>query len=245
MRGIRVCYRLIFLAAHIVLGVVCCVLLLPKQQQTAKHWQKQVVSWWLHACARIMGVTVQVHGRPVEQVAYLVSNHVSWLDILVIGSTQPVCFLAKSEISRWPLIGYLARRAGTLFIQRGQGAQSAAQALANCLRHGYSVAVFPEGTTSDGTQVKPFYPRLFSVIENQQVLVQPLALGYPHNKAVHPGAPFLAQEAFLKNLIYLIGFKKLLAVVHYTAPLAKDGDRKKLAEQAHTQVSHAMQKIYC
>ena len=133
--------------------------------------------------------------RPAPQAAYLVSNHISWLDVLVIGSIRPVCFLAKSEISQWPLIGYLARRAGTLFIKRGQGVQSATRAVTDCLRHGHSVVVFPEGTTSDGSQVKPFYPRLFSVVENHETMVQPLAL------VIRPVVPCM--RAFLlltKNL---------------------------------------------
>ena len=245
MRIVRISCRLALLSAHLLLGAMCCVLLLPANQRQARGWQKRLVCWWLHVCSRIIGLCVRVQGRPIGETAYLVSNHISWLDILVIGGRQPVCFLAKSEISRWPLIGYLARRSGTLFIERGQGAQSASQALANCLRHNYSVAVFPEGTTSDGNQVRRFYPRLFSAVEVRPAPVQPVALAYPQSGAVHQGVPFLNPEPFLKNLIRLIGFKRLPAVIHYTEPLSQNGDRKQLAEQAHRQVSQAMKKIYC
>lgn len=244
MKIVRTFYRLVFLSAHLLLGAALCVLLLPKDRQKTGNFQKRVIRWWLQACTRIMGLTIRVHGRPAPQAAYLVSNHVSWLDVLVIGSIRPVCFLAKSEISQWPLIGYLARRAGTLFIKRGQGVQSATRAVTDCLRHGHSVVVFPEGTTSDGSQVKPFYPRLFSVVENHETMVQPLALGYPSGRAVHAGVPFVDEEPFLKNLFKLIAFKKLSAVIYYTEPLAQNGDRKKLAEQARKQVSLAMEKIY-
>ena len=113
-------------------------------------WSRFCFRW---AC-RCLGLRIRQHGAPCQDNALLVCNHISWSDIPVLGSLQPIRFLSKAEVSRWPLIGWLARQAGTLFIVRGGGqARKVRRQIADTLSAGETVLVFPEGTTSAGLTV--------------------------------------------------------------------------------------------
>ena len=107
---------------------------------------------WCRHFLRILGVELTVTGTAVETPVFLVSNHVSWLDIPLIASQRHLYFLSKAEVGDWPLIGTLARAMGTLFIKRGSGESSRkAREIGDRLKQGHTVLVFPEGTTTDGT----------------------------------------------------------------------------------------------
>lgn len=140
--------------------------------RVARHWFRCVV--------RVMGVHQDVQGRPVPGAALVVANHVSWLDIAVLGSHVGAGFVSKSEVARWPVVGWLAREGGTLFIHRGKhdSAEHIAHDMTARLASGGRVLLFPEGTTSDGTEVRRFKNRLFQPALHANVPVQPVALRY-------------------------------------------------------------------
>ncbi|KZX81426.1 acyl-phosphate glycerol 3-phosphate acyltransferase, partial [Alcanivorax sp. HI0013] len=129
---------------------------------------------WCRRFLGILGVELTVTGSPVDAPVFLVSNHVSWLDIPLIASQRHLYFLSKAEVGDWPLIGTLARAMGTLFIKRGSG-ESGRKALeiAERLKLGHTVLVFPEGTTTDGTGLRRFFPQLFDAPLMADVPVQP------------------------------------------------------------------------
>ena len=120
---------------------------------------------WCRRFLGILGVELTVTGSPVDAPVFLVSNHVSWLDIPLIASQRHLYFLSKAEVGDWPLIGTLARAMGTLFIKRGSG-ESGRKALeiADRLKLGHTVLVFPEGTTTDGHSLLPFKSSMLSVL---------------------------------------------------------------------------------
>jgi len=141
------------------------------------------------AVCALLDVRITVNGTPPQHHAVLIlANHVSWLDILAITATVPVIFVAKSEVRRWPLIGWVARARGTVFVERDRRRQTA-EAVADIAQHladGQSIVLFAEGTSSDGNRVLPFRPALVGALREalaqvdagKRIAVQPLSVGY-------------------------------------------------------------------
>jgi 1-acyl-sn-glycerol-3-phosphate acyltransferase len=154
---------------------------------------------------------VEEIGRPSANARFYVSNHISWLDIPVIGAAQNVHFLSKAEVRDWPLIGQLASAAGTLYIRRGSGESgSKAAELAGYLAQGRPVLVFPEGTTSNGRQLRRFFPALFCAPALAQVATQPLALRYlDAHGGVDERPAFVGDDTFQAHLWRLLRCDRL------------------------------------
>jgi 1-acyl-sn-glycerol-3-phosphate acyltransferase len=163
-----------------VLGVMA-LLRLPGRGAVSIRYSRAV-------CA-LLGVRINVVGTPPRHHAVLIlSNHVSWLDILAVTATVPVIFVAKSEVARWPLIGWVARARGTVFVERDRR-QRTPEANADIARHladGQSIVLFAEGTSSDGNRVLPFRSALVGALRQalaqvdggKRIAVQPLSIGY-------------------------------------------------------------------
>lgn len=138
--------------------------------------------------------------------ALWVGNHISWLDVAVVGSFSPAFFLSKSEVRSWPLIGRLAAAAGTLFIKRGSGdAGSIKDQIAGFLQQGISVLFFPEATTTDGKQVKKLHGKLLQAALDTGVQVQPVVMCYVNEAGeLDQVIPFIGDMTFgthLKNVL--------------------------------------------
>ncbi len=236
MAVFRILIRLPMALGLLGLGIVLAALRLRRPSGAhPTRPQLAVVQRWLGWAARILGVRIRRHGGLDSSPALVVANHISWLDIVALGASCPVVFVAKAEIRRWPVLGWLAARAGTVFIQRGgkHAAETAAQAMADCLVGGVSVAVFPEGTTTDGRQVRRFHPRLLAAAQAAGVPVQPVALRYPHARGVHPAVPFTGPDTFLRSALRVLSARGIRAEVTLCPPLPPLEDRRHLARQAH------------
>lgn len=168
----RIGRLLLHLAAGLLLVGGAFPLLGPAPRQRLK-------AAWARRLLGIMGIELRVVGT-VPDGGLLVANHISWLDIFVISAARPTAFVAKAEIGKWPLLGWLAGQVDTLFIVRGSRhhAQHIAHEMTARLQAGHSVAVFPEGTTSDGHQVMPFHAALLQPAISAAHPVQPLAIRY-------------------------------------------------------------------
>lgn len=143
--------------------------------------REQEVQRWAQGMLTRMGIVLEVQGLAhVQSPALLVSNHVSWLDILVLHASRFCRFVSKSDVGGWPLVGTLATGAGTLYIERGsrRDAQRVVQLMAQSLQRGEVLALFPEGTTSDGHSVLPFHANLLQSAIDSGVPALPLALAY-------------------------------------------------------------------
>lgn len=205
---------------------------------------RRVARRWLMQLLGILDVQVKVHGRVPEGAVFLVSNHVSWLDIPVIGACLPVHFLSKAEVRDWPLIGRLAVAAGTLFIRRGAGESGRkAQELASHLRAGRPVLVFPEGTTTTGEGVRTFFPQLFQAPLLAGVPVQPLAIRY-RDAAGQPDAQlaFVGDDAFHTHLWALLLRDRIRVTLTFCDPLtpAPDADGRQVATEARSRIQAAL-----
>lgn len=155
--------------------------------------------------SRCLGFRVSTEGAFSDRPVLYVSNHISWSDIPVLGGMVPLRFLSKAEVGRWPVIGWLAVQAGTLFIQRGSGkAGQARREIAHTLQRGQSVLVFPEGTTTAGVTVLPFHSRLLQAAADAGVDIQPISIGYLRNGHPDHLAPFIGDDEFQHHLVRML-----------------------------------------
>lgn len=232
LRGLR-------LAAHIGIGFGVLFAL-----AFVKH-PGHLAGWWYRRFLRIMGVEIETIGpRPVGS-CLVAANHVSWLDIIILGALLDAAFVSKAEISQWPVIGHFARRTGTVFLPRGAGrTQEATQRLAGALNAGRAVILFPEGTTSDTFLPDRFYPRLFAGAIEANSPVQPVALHYlPTNRQTghHPLAPWVDDASLPSHFRRLFRLPQLRVRVTYCPSLATGGcERRYLSEASRHAVSAAL-----
>lgn len=238
MNRIRLTRRIALLAVHVLIGLVLTPLAAVRRPHGGWRTRHAVSSWWHNRLTDILGVAVSVSGtRPVAP-ALLACNHISWLDVIVLGGLTHTDFLSKEEVRRWPLIGWLAARAGTLFIRRGQGqAGSVSEQIAARLRAGDMLTLFPEGTTTDGREVRPFFSRLFAAAIDTGTAVVPVTLRYHVDGGHDPVAPYTGDQSLLDNLRGLLRRERTTVHVVFGQPLAARGmTRRALAEQARAAV---------
>jgi 1-acyl-sn-glycerol-3-phosphate acyltransferase len=182
LRVLLVALAFVVLTAMLALVLAAMALLrLPGRGRVSLRYSRAVCG--------LLGVRITVVGTPPRHHAVLIlSNHVSWLDILAVTATVPVIFVAKSEVARWPLIGWVARARGTVFVERDRR-QRTPEANADIARHladGQSIVLFAEGTSSDGNRVLPFRTALVGALRqaleqagaDKRIAVQPLSIGY-------------------------------------------------------------------
>lgn len=245
--ALRRAWRLPRLLAHLVFGVVAAYALLPSARHPGprRPWQLALIGWWMRRLCRILRVRITVHGRPAEGGALLAGNHISWLDIPCLMAVAPSAFVAKQEVRDWPVIGQLAVRTGSLFMHRGDARVTSLVTgeMSAALRAARRVAVFPEGTSTDGRGVRMFHARLFEAAISTGAMVQPVAIDYPdHAGGVHPAAPFVGDDELTAHLWRLLGEPAITASLHFCEPLPAAGrERKTLAETARQRVISALE----
>jgi 1-acyl-sn-glycerol-3-phosphate acyltransferase len=142
--------------------------------------QCRAIEQWAQQALGIMGVTLRTKGLPASGPVIRVANHISWLDILVMHAASHCRFVAKADISRWPLIGAMTTAAHSLYITResSRDAMRVVHRMADALRQGDILAVFPEGTTGDGSALLPFHGNLLQAAITLDAPIQPVALKF-------------------------------------------------------------------
>ena len=156
-----------------------------------------------------------------------VSNHVSWTDIALLGQLTPLSFLSKSEVRGWPVAGWLAAKAGSLFIRRGAGdSQLIRKQMAHHLQHPLSLLMFPEGTTTDGRSVRTFHGRLLSAAIDSHVPLQPVAIRYLRNGEIDTIAPFIGDDDLLSHLQRLFSHEQAEVEIHLLEPIASQAQER-------------------
>jgi len=233
-----------------VIGWIICGLLLatwvallqPFKPAFLDGQRQGLTRWWLRNLIRLLPLRLHVHGSPVSDTALWVSNHVSWLDIVVLGAQAPVHFLSKAEVRQWPVIGWLAAAAGTCFIQRGKSVSQSLQAqLTQILNQGRSLVIFAEGTTTAGDRVRTFHGRLLGSAIDVKAPIQPVAVAYRLDGEADRSAPFIDDDEFSQHLVRLLGSRTIDVHVHFLAPIAsQDRNRNQLAREAQSAVSQAL-----
>jgi 1-acyl-sn-glycerol-3-phosphate acyltransferase len=205
----------------------------PRLEPQARH---QRIQWWSLGLLRAMGLTVQVGGvAPRPGAALVVANHVSWLDIPAIHAAVPHArFVSKADVLAWPLLGWLIKGAGTLFIERERkrDALRVVHAMAAALTAGETVAVFPEGTTGTGPELLPFHANLLQAAVSTTTPVQPVVLRFfDSSQPFSQAAAYVGDTTLFSSLWRVARAQGLGVHVQVMPPMGTShADRRALAE---------------
>lgn len=195
-----------------------------------------LIGGWMRALNRVIGLRVWCLCQPLAAPTLIVANHISWLDVPALAALMPTSFVAKADVRRWPLLGRLAGLAGTQFLDRASLAavRPLLNDVAGRLRAGHSCAVFPEGTSTVGDQLRPFFPALFQAAVEAGCPLQPVAIEYGCGPARDALAPFVGAQSFAAHLWALLGRAHTDVTLSFLAPIDTRGsDRRTLARRAH------------
>ncbi len=219
MKVLRFSLRALFVLTWVILGLIVIALLFPLLTHAGRLRTKQ---YWSVILLWLSGVRVSRSGAPMLNGPVLwVVNHVSWLDIFAVNTVRAVVFIAKSEIRHWPLLGWLASGAGSIFIERASrhAVQKVGREMRDVFELGQVVGLFPEGTTSQGFDLLPFYANLFEPARRANVPIQPVALLFFHQGKRSDFAAFVGEENLLQNLWKVLGGTGVRIEVEFLAPI--------------------------
>jgi 1-acyl-sn-glycerol-3-phosphate acyltransferase len=209
--------------------------------------RRALMRYWSRALLHILRVKLEIGGNLPsvrEQGALLVANHMSWLDVFVINAANPSCFVAKSEVRSWPLIGLLCRLTRTVFIERSfrRDTLRANRVIGDVLANGESVALFPEGTSTDGSQVRHFHSSLLQCAIDTGTCVQPIAIRYHDGTGLRSeDANYIGDMSLVQSLLNIMRSRALHAKLDFLPEISSLGkSRRILAEEAHAVVSTAL-----
>lgn len=236
-------WRLSRAVLHILWGVAQ--VLTTWDRLDARARRERHIDWSLKMLARL-GVTLEVRGQPHPSAKLVVGNHVSWLDIIAINSVMPSRFVSKAEVARWPIVGRMVTAAGTLYLvrERRRDAMRVLGLMAQALRDGDTVAVFPEGTTGPGGHIMPFHANLLQAAIDAPAPVQPVVIAYrEHSHAVSPSAAYVGDTDLLQSLWMIVSARQLVVRVEFLdARTVAHADRRALSEQLHHDMDAALQR---
>ncbi len=250
MPAIRKFYRSILLILWLITGIILTVLFL-RNTRKPHGFATTVVSRWLGVLASVFGVRIKTFGHALPEKTLFVANHISWLDILILGDLLPIHFLSKHEVKTMPVIGWLATRAGTLYIKRGckVSASDSSSEITAVLKQQHNSLVFAEGTTTDG-HIKKFHSRMLQSAIDAQAMVQPVAIFYPVRNPktkkleINPVTLFLGDTTIGESFDLIARSARIDVEVHFLKPIDSSNITKdEVAIHAYDEVVDAIISI--
>ena len=237
-RGVR-------LALHLALGVLTAALVFPccgAKQRAAliRHWSSRLLA--------ILHIRLQINGETPPGTGHLLlANHISWLDIYALFACVPQRFVAKSEVASWPVIGFLCRRAETIFIERRRqrDALRVNAQIREALQQGQNVTIFPEGTTSDGRIIKPFRSPLLQAGLDHEAVIQPVLLRYTDEYGrLSPAVAYVDEVSLGESIARILATRQLIVEIHFLpARQAKGMDRRQLARELENELATQLHRL--
>ena len=218
---------LVWLAGHLVLAPF------PARREA---WRRAVFRRWARAALGALGVELEVSGPVPSEPGLLVSNHIGYLDIPVLAACLPTVFVSKSEVRSWPVLGYMSRSMRTIYVRRERKRElpEVNRQIEAALARGDSIAVFPEGTSTDGSSVAPFRTSLLAPAANTGLPVRYACLHYetaPGDPPASVAVAWWGDMPFLPHLRVLLALRRVRARVSFGPEPVSERDRKLLAEK--------------
>jgi len=245
MSALRVARKLVAIAwvcGTSVLWMLGVRALRPGGREGRAQRENRVSRSWARRMCRVLGVRIRVEGPKPEPPFLLVSNHLSYVDVVVLMSQLDARLVSKAEVRSWPLLGALARLGGTLFIDRTKR-RDIPRVLADIqatLARGHGVVFFPEGTSSAGLEVMPFKASLFEAAALGSLEIVPASLHYatpPDERPAQWSVAWWGDMDFAPHLLGLLRLSRIDAVLRLGTERLQDDDRKQLALAAHGEVA--------
>lgn len=245
MRRMRLYARLARIGGVLAIGLILAsglklrALLRAPAPLASRH---RLCSWWLARLAAALPYKVRLTGTPPAGTALWIANHQSWADIPLLGMLQPMAFLSKSELRDWPVLGWLATEAGTLFIKRGSGDSGVLnQQLGSELEQGRSLLIFPEGTTTNGSVLRTFHSRLLACAIETGTPIQPVAIRYLRDGELDPISAFIGDDDLLSHLFRLLNADTAVVEIQLLRPIESVGlERNRLGRACHAAIGEAL-----
>jgi 1-acyl-sn-glycerol-3-phosphate acyltransferase len=230
MSQLRAIGKLSLLIPHIVWGIFSIYVIFPTQNQSQKN--KRIEAWAGALLAKLAIQLVVKGAPPAAGPMLLVSNHISWLDILVMHASKHCRFVSKADVKHWPVLGALATGAGTLYIEREsrRDAMRVVHHMCEALQNGDILAVFPEGTTGNGVDLLPFHANLLQAPIVCKIPVQPLALKYldPQSGKTSQAMSYVGDESLFESLWGTLKAKGVVAHVTYGEPQSSNDRSRRM-----------------
>lgn len=222
-------FRLLRLIAHIVKGILIALLLLPSASPMRRdlHIQR-----WCRQLLRIFNVALYTYGDiPTWDTrnTMFVANHVSWMDIHALNCIRTIRFIGKSEIKSWPIFGWFATKANTLYIERERRQHTGVvvNTACNSLKQGDCMCFFPEGTTTDGNQLMPFKGSLMQAAIDAEADVWPVAIRYPGpDNSINKRMAFADDTTLLASIWAILSLAEPVVELHFL-PVIKSGEHER------------------
>ncbi len=212
------------------------------------RWRTRLFSVWARSLVRVLGMQPEVRGTPPDPPFILVANHLSYVDVILLGSYLPCVFVARSDVASWPLAGSLCRAVDTLFIDRAskRDIPRVMERIDEIMLDGRGVVVFPEGTSSRGDAVGPFRPGLLEAAARADRSVSYATLTYktpPQAAPAHVAVCWWGNAPFFPHLIELMRLPRFRATLTFGAESIRETDRKVLATRLHAAVQQQFQAV--
>jgi 1-acyl-sn-glycerol-3-phosphate acyltransferase len=250
MRTLLAPLRIALLLLHVLAGIAIAASAFPWLAQTSRNriiraWSRLLL-WLCGARLHVAGVLLapalaQSGVEPDGRGRMLLANHVSWIDIFALNASLPSRFVAKAEIRGWPLLGALVTRVGTLYIERGRrhAVASMNHRVRDRLRDGETVAVFAEGTTTDGRTLLPFHSNLVAPAIEVGSPCWPVALRYTEDGQLSTAPAFVGEMGLLTSLWNIVVARRLQVEVAFLEPVptGADHNRHHIAEAAADRIA--------
>lgn len=240
MSQLRAIGKLCLFIPHLVWGIFSIYVIFPKLNQTQKNKR---IETWAGALLAKLAIKLVVKGNPpTTGPVLLVSNHISWLDILVMHASKHCRFVSKADVKHWPILGALATGAGTLYIEREsrRDAMRVVHHMCEALQNGEILAVFPEGTTGNGIEMLPFHANLLQAPIVCNIPVQPLALRYldPQSGQTSQAMSYVGDESLLDSLWRTLKAKGVIAHLTYGEPqMSNDRSRRMWSDDLRVEIA--------
>src|SRR5215472_13741918 len=247
---------------HVVLGLLYAVLTFP---WIGRRGRAAAVMTWSRLLLLIIGVRLESSGLPPAPAggnsfpaplaatgsgvrdealgSLLLINHTSWLDVFSIAAVVPARFVSKAEIGRWPVFGWLAIAVGTLFVERGRrhAVMRTNQAVAERLRSGQIIGVFPEGTTTDGSRILPFHANLLQPAIELNAPIRPVGVRFTQRGEFSRAAMFVGEMNLMQSLWRVVTAPYLTVELHWLPPIdPPPSNRHAAARAARAAIAHAL-----
>ncbi|MCW1968778.1 MAG: 1-acyl-sn-glycerol-3-phosphate acyltransferase [Anaerolineae bacterium] len=245
MSKLRIVLRLIaFLAVTVGVYLIWSAgqLVCLHAHQRRLAWRNWAFGTWARLMCRVIGLRVSQRGPLPKPPFLLVTNHLSYLDVIVIAAQVNCTLVAKQQVATWPLLGAMARRIGIIFLDRANIADVSrtGEVMRSAIQDGQGVVLFPEGTSSPGQRVLPFYSPLFEPVVRLGLPVSYASLSYRSPapaRPAHLNVCWWGDMTFLDHLLGLFALPYVEADVHFGAAPVYDGDRKRLAKRLHAEIN--------
>ena len=226
--------RLLGIAGCLIYGALEIFFLFPLYRKERKL---RAIQLWSHRVLAACGLRLQTYGKLPERDRgqMMICNHISWLDIMAINAAFPGRFVAKDDVAKWPLIGYLATQAQTVYVARNRGTgnnQSKIVHVTEALQNGDTVTLFPEGTSTEGRDILPFKTSFFQAPHEAGVPIIPVLCRYPNadGSSPNPSMTYYGDISLWQSICMIARQPKGVAELHCPEPIAAEADRRQSAE---------------